>query len=298
MSDEELKKSYYAIIPADVRYDERLPLGARLLYGEITALCNEKGYCWAGNKYFANLYKVTDRTVRDWISNLVVNGYITSDVQYKDGTKEIIARYLKILPSVPTEENFQTYGNEFPYPTEENFHTLRKKSSDPMEENFQPYGRNLPHNNTINNTINNTCEYNGKIKKIDPFTNPLKDFFKSEYKRIFGHSPLITRELCVKLSELAEDDEDIKEHITVAIQRLKHINFDFDNGDSRQPKCTWLLTGENFSKVVNGEFGEKGAKIKTTQDDIAEQQRKADIEEIRKLNPELAKQLEEGIKNG
>ncbi|HBI1964003.1 TPA: helix-turn-helix domain-containing protein, partial [Enterococcus faecalis] len=51
-------RGYYAIIPAIVRYDNHLNGNAKLLYGELTALANEKGYCWATNQYFANLYNV------------------------------------------------------------------------------------------------------------------------------------------------------------------------------------------------------------------------------------------------
>ena len=48
--------NYYAIIPSNVRYSDLKP-NAKLLYGEITALSNKHGFCFASNKYFANLYK-------------------------------------------------------------------------------------------------------------------------------------------------------------------------------------------------------------------------------------------------
>ena len=62
---------YYAIIPATVRYDDRLTPNAKLLYGEITALSNKEGYCWAGNAYFANLYGVTKTSISTWIGTQV-----------------------------------------------------------------------------------------------------------------------------------------------------------------------------------------------------------------------------------
>lgn len=100
----ELKKSYYAIIPADVRYDEELPPNAKLLYGEITSLCNEKGYCWATNQYFADLYHCSVSAVKKWISALVKKGYISLELVYKEGTRQVLQRKLYINPSV----NFYT----------------------------------------------------------------------------------------------------------------------------------------------------------------------------------------------
>ena len=88
--------NYYAIIPANIRYDKDLPPNAKLLYGEITALSNEKGYCWATNSYFANLYNVNNITVSRWINQLVKKGYVTSVITYKNETKEIDSRKLYI----------------------------------------------------------------------------------------------------------------------------------------------------------------------------------------------------------
>ena len=90
------KPNYYAIIPANVRYDKNLKANEKLLYGEITALSQLSGRCFAGNEYFAKLFDVTTIAVSRWISNLVKHGYITRVLEYKEGSKQIINRYLTL----------------------------------------------------------------------------------------------------------------------------------------------------------------------------------------------------------
>ncbi len=97
MDDE--KPSYYAIIPATVRYDENLVPNAKLLYGEITALSNQKGYCWASNAYFARLYGVTKMTVSVWVSALVESGHIKIVINKEQGNKrrmQIVGTLMKV----------------------------------------------------------------------------------------------------------------------------------------------------------------------------------------------------------
>jgi hypothetical protein len=98
MEIETIKKGYYAIIPAFVRYDTDLTPNAKLLYGEITALCNENGYCWAKNEYFSNLYGVSETSVSNWIACLIKKGYLERELIYKEGTKEVEKRLLKVSP--------------------------------------------------------------------------------------------------------------------------------------------------------------------------------------------------------
>jgi DNA-binding transcriptional ArsR family regulator len=125
----DVHKSYYAIIPANIRYDSSITPNAKLLYGEITALCNEKGYCWANNEYFASLYGVSKVSISKWIRQLVEKGYIYSVLEYKEGTKEILNRYLTIVND-PIKEKFNT----------------------PIKEKFKD------NNTLINNTSNNKKE--------------------------------------------------------------------------------------------------------------------------------------------
>jgi len=99
--------SYYGILPANVRYDNRLKPMEKILYCEISALSNKTGECWSTNKYFADLYDVTTVTVSTWVSDLVKLGYINRRIKYAENSKQIIGRYLSIL-SGGIKENINT----------------------------------------------------------------------------------------------------------------------------------------------------------------------------------------------
>lgn len=127
----DFKKSYYAVIPATVRYDNNVVPSAKLLYGEITALCNEKGYCWATNDYFSRLYSVSKRTISTWIKSLCDAGYISTEFVVDNNNHKVKMRCLKV------EANFDAHLMKTSIPS-------RKKVPESHEENFAE-------NNTINN---------------------------------------------------------------------------------------------------------------------------------------------------
>ena len=89
--------NYYAVISAEVRYDNRLKPNVKLLYAEITALCNMNQECFASNRYFSDLYDKSKGTISGWVGDLVRYGYISVRYTYKLDSREIENRYIKIL---------------------------------------------------------------------------------------------------------------------------------------------------------------------------------------------------------
>lgn len=120
--NEDMQVNYYAIIPAGVRYNRELKFAERLLYGEITALSNAKGYCFAKNKYFANLYNVSISTISRWISHLAELNYINVEL-IRNENKEIIERRIFILDTPYMQNNQYPYVQNSTYP-------ICKKSKD------------------------------------------------------------------------------------------------------------------------------------------------------------------------
>lgn len=94
------KPNYYAILPAEVRYDENLSSTEKLIYAEITALSNKEGVCWARNQYFADLYNVSQDCIKKAIRNLKLNGYIQVELVYKKNSKEVLRRNIYLTEKI------------------------------------------------------------------------------------------------------------------------------------------------------------------------------------------------------
>ena len=86
------KPNYYAVIPADVRYNKNLSPNSKLLYAEITALCNMNGKCTATTDYFCKLYEVSRISIQKWLKILEKNNYIKRVNIYKQGIKIVTGK--------------------------------------------------------------------------------------------------------------------------------------------------------------------------------------------------------------
>ena len=125
--------SAYVVIPAPVFYDRDLPPNARLLYGLISNLCNDRGYCWAKNETLARFLDVKDRTLRELLGKLKEKGYILIE-QSNQGGVTIRRITLGLYANRPAEIR---------HPPGKNPPTARRKSAtDTLLKN------NLSKNNT------------------------------------------------------------------------------------------------------------------------------------------------------
>jgi len=72
--------SYFAILTSDVIQSNQISIHAKFLFAIITSLTQQEGYCWASNKYFAEICKVEERSVQRWIKELKENNFIHVEI--------------------------------------------------------------------------------------------------------------------------------------------------------------------------------------------------------------------------
>lgn len=143
----------------------------KLLLVEIDSLDGEQG-CFASNEYLANFFGLSKDRISKMVSSLKKKGYITVQVFYKEGTRQIEKRVIRL--------------NRQPYPIGENTDTLSVKTTRGIgENNDTPIGENAEDNNTvINNTTNNT---KNKRKKEGDNPLPPSSLIDHEFLKIKNH---------------------------------------------------------------------------------------------------------------
>lgn len=240
---EEQQKSYYAIIPANVRYDKDLAPNAKLLYGEITALCNEKGYCWASNQYFAELYGVSVLSVKRWVNSLVNKGYVYRTLTYKPNSKEVDKRILSIDSGIKIDT------------------TSVQKCYDPSIKNDTSSSiKNDTDNNTsINNTFNNTDIYKEKNIKKESVNSVISEYTENKdlqdalhgfvEMRTKARKPLTVRAMKLSLNVLDNLAVDDVTKIAIVNQSIVHTWSTFyklQNNNNGQRQLTRKEMGYAF----------------------------------------------------
>lgn len=188
----EEKPSYYSILTANVRYDNRLKANEKLLFSEITALSNKYGYCTAGNEYFSKLYNVSERSITRWIGNLKEFGYLKYVPIHQKDSKKVIER--RLYPLTNSKE-----------PLDKNVYGGRQKCPKPLDKNVED---NITSINTINNNTNTTTTGTTEIKII-------YEFWESNIGNL---SPYLQKEIQVIYDDWKEVSKQPKEMILESIK--------------------------------------------------------------------------------
>lgn len=130
-----IEPSYFAVIPASVRYHSALTPNAKLLYGELTALANRDGFCWASNGYFANLYSVGINTVSEWIASLGRIGAVHIEVDRAGGNKRKI--YIREALTFPRGSSHEKSGEPYHEKSVDNKTRKKKKVNIPAGKRIE-----------------------------------------------------------------------------------------------------------------------------------------------------------------
>lgn len=150
----------FIVIPSVVQLDTELPLSARMLYGIITWKCNSYAFTWATNRELGETLGVSAKRVSALLSLLETRGHIETEIEYKDGTNEIVRRYI-----YPVMQSARSLARGTPPP--------KNKDTPPSEQAYLSPGMGIPppENEKVICNINN----NKKNIKDPPYSPPKGD---------------------------------------------------------------------------------------------------------------------------
>ena len=179
IKEEKCQPNYFSIIPAEVRYSNKINPQAKIFYSEISALANKEGYCFATNKYFTSLYNTSRQTIDNWLSSLKENDFIF--IEYIKSEKgEILERRIYPLVGKNIKDKISI----------DNKNIAQKDLQGGAQKDLQENTKKDKHYNKINN--NNKYIYieeqknlkNLKFEFAGGYNEPLKKW--CDYKEKIG----------------------------------------------------------------------------------------------------------------
>jgi hypothetical protein len=161
----EQQQSYYMVIPAPV-WNAEITAKAMILYGHVSVLAKKEGYCFANNKYFEKVMKMSSSTVQRCFVELESSGLIRRELIYKEGSKEVDTRKIYIF-----EHSSIIKPDHRPIITEDNRSVVSDDQDNSTSNNNINTNNILDVPSTINGTINKEEEAKAKIffKLVDMY---------------------------------------------------------------------------------------------------------------------------------
>ena len=117
-------------IPAEILLNKDLSDKEKIILSMILYLSEEKGSCFASNKYIANIVNVTPERVSKIISSLKDKEYVKVKLKYKTDSKEIEERQI-----TPIVENIDRHSQKLQEGIDNNNYSDSENQPYPIGEN-------------------------------------------------------------------------------------------------------------------------------------------------------------------
>lgn len=234
-------------IPKEIWLNTKLTMNEKLFLVEIDSLNNAKG-CFASNDYFAAFFSLSKNRCSEIIKSLESKGLISISYKYKEGTKAIETRIIRLRKV--SSECIRNVDNGI-RDIDKGVRNLDLGTRDID----RGYSEKLEDNNTIlNNTINNTLNNNTISKDIVSSTKvqPIIDKWNElGLQKIFAITPGTNRYklLNSRFKSYGEDN------ILKAIENIAGSKFlKGQNKNGWIITFDWFIKPNNFLKVLEGNY--------------------------------------------
>lgn len=137
------QENYFVVIPHPILRDKNLSDVDKLVYGEISALTNKEGYCFASNKYIGEVLNKSAMTARRSIYKLRELGYLyveNSDTEGENTQRKIYLDMQKMNRGMfknehPPRSKMNTIDNKLDNKVDK----LAEPKSDKSDENVDKH---------------------------------------------------------------------------------------------------------------------------------------------------------------